>query len=216
MPLFLYPVISVFILVIALSIDAFLASFAYGVDKIRIPVSSMAVISLISGLSLGASLLLGRGALFGITEEKAGIISFFLLFLVGFIKLFDSVVKCLIRSQEPIKRNLNFHMFNLKFILTVYADPDRADADKGGILSPREAVSLGIALSIDSMAAGVGAGLANAPVALSVGLCIITGALAVILGARLGNKIAERFSMDFSWISGLLLIILAFTKVWNS
>ncbi len=50
-----------------------------------------------------------------------------------------------------MEKHLDFHMFDFRFLLTVYADPNKADKDKGGILSAKEACSLGIALSIDSI-----------------------------------------------------------------
>ena len=112
-----------------------------------------------------------------------------------------------------MEKHLDFHMFDFRFLLTVYADPNKADKDKGGILSAKEACSLGIALSIDSMAAGIGAGIAAAPILFPVILAFIMGASAIGLGVFLGNRVAARYSLDFSWIGGFLLILLSVLKM---
>ena len=49
------------LLVIALSVDSFVASFSYGANHIRMPFRSVACISGICSGSLGLSLLVGRG-----------------------------------------------------------------------------------------------------------------------------------------------------------
>lgn len=213
MPLVFGDILNILLLVIALSIDAFVAGFAYGVDKIRIPFLSMSVIGSFSAISLWISLLVGRGLLVGLSPGFARFISITLLFVVGLAKLFDGTIKCIIRRKEPMEKHLDFHMFDFRFLLTVYADPNKADKDKGGILSAKEACSLGIALSIDSMAAGIGAGIAAAPILFPVILAFIMGASAIGLGVFLGNRVAARYSLDFSWIGGFLLILLSVLKM---
>ena len=213
MPLVFGDILNILLLVIALSIDAFVAGFAYGVDKIRIPFLSMSVIGSFSAISLWISLLAGRGLLVGLSPGFARFISITLLFVVGLAKLFDGTIKCIIRRKEPMEKHLDFHMFDFRFLLTVYADPNKADKDKGGILSAKEACSLGIALSIDIMAAGIGAGIAAAPILFPVILAFIMGASAIGLGVFLGNRVAARYSLDFSWIGGFLLILLSVLKM---
>ena len=188
MPFFFSYFIEAMVFVIALSIDAFLASFAYGVDRIRIPISSLFIISSMSGAVLGISMLAGSVAGKNLPDG--------------------------IRKYNNIEKNINFHFSSFKFLLTIYADPDKADVDRGGVLSAKEAISLGIALSIDSAAAGIGAGAMATPVLSSIVLTWITNIIAILSGSYLGYKIAQKISLDFSWISGILLIILGLSKLW--
>ena len=213
MSLFLCEIINILLLVTALSIDAFVAGFAYGVDKIRIPFVSMAIIGGLSAISLMVSLLPGRGILSELPPGFARFISIALLLVVGFLKLFDGTIKCIIRRKESVKKQLDFHVFDLRFLLTIYADPNKADADQGGMLSAKEACSLGIALSIDSIAAGVGAGIAEVPIMIPVLLAFVMGAAAIGTGMLLGNRVAAKYSLDISWIGGLLLILLSVLKM---
>lgn len=55
-----YWILELLILVVALSVDAFAASFVYGADRVKIPVSSVLVIAGISSGILFLSLGLGE------------------------------------------------------------------------------------------------------------------------------------------------------------
>ena len=139
-------------------------------------------------------------------------IGFSILFVLGVTKLFDSFIKRMIKSGKLFSK-IKFKLFSLNFILHVYAEPEQADIDASRILSPKEAVYLAVALSLDGLSVGFGAGLSGANPVLVVGLSLIFGFLAVIFGALLGRRFAEKFSLDLSWFSGALLIILAVLRL---
>ena len=148
-----------FLLITALSLDAFAASFVYGTDRVKIPAASVAVITALSTGILVLFLLLGKwfGGL--IPPRATSVLCFLILFALGFIKLFDSTIKSFIRKSDFFERKVCFSISNLNFILTVYADPSAANGEDIAVLSPVEALSLGLALSLDSAAAGFGAGM---------------------------------------------------------
>ncbi len=200
-------------LVAALSVDAFVASFGYGTNKIKIPFRSSAIIDGTCTAFLAVSLLLGSllRALIppGVTET----VCFIILFLLGLVKLCDSLMKDYIRKRKNIDKEITFSALNLKFFLRVYADPETADRDLSRVLSPAEALPLAIALSLDSIAVGFGAALTDTDLVRTLFLALLFNALAVRLGCILGNKIAEKVSFNLSWLSGLLLIILAVMKL---
>lgn len=202
-----------FLLITALSLDAFAASFVYGTDNVKIPAVSVAVIS---GLSTGILLfflLLGKwfGAL--IPPDVTAMLSFLLLFLLGLVKLFDSTLKSLIRRSKSSSKKLCFSISDVNFILTVYADPATANREDIAILSPFEALSLGIALSLDSAAAGFGAGMMVLHLPATILLSLALNTAAVLLGSWLGRVIVKRSNLELSWLSGLLLILLACSKL---
>lgn len=202
-----------FLLITALSLDAFAASFVYGTDNVKIPAVSVAIIS---GLSTGILLfflLLGKwfGAL--IPPNVTAVLSFLLLFLLGLVKLFDSTLKSLIRRSKSSSKKLCFSISDVNFILTVYADPATANREDIAILSPFEALSLGIALSLDSAAAGFGAGMMVLHLPATILLSLALNTAAVLLGSWLGRVIVKRSNLELSWLSGLLLILLACSKL---
>lgn len=197
----------------ALSMDAFIASFAYGSDKIKIPMISIQIINLPCSSILGISLLAGSLIRPYIPPWLTTVICFSLLFILGIIKLLDSINKTFIRKHNDINKEIHFSMFNLRFVLSLYADPEDADQDHSKIISPSEAVSLGTAISLDGIAVGFGAALENVNPMVVVLCSLVTNTLLVFLGSFSGRKVAQKLPFDVSWLSGAILIILAFTKV---
>lgn len=202
-----------FLLITALSLDAFAASFVYGTDRVKIPAASVAVISALSTGILVLFLLLGKwfGGL--LPPNFTTILCFVILFLLGCIKFFDGTIKSLIRRCDFFEHRLTFSISHLNFILTVYADPSVANGEDVTVLSPAEAISLGMALSLDSAAAGFGAGMMVMHLPLTVILSLALNTAAVLGGCRIGYVLAKRSSLELSWLSGLLLMGLALAKL---
>lgn len=198
---------------LALSLDAFVACFSYGACKIKIPLASVLVIDAICSLSIGASFLIGTLLKGFIPGQVTSAVCFILLFFLGMTKLLDGITKSLIQKYGAISSNIKFSFCNFRFVLSLYANPECADTDHSKTISPKEAVSLAIALSLDGLAAGLGAALGNVN-GFAVFLCsFFTESLAVFCGAALGNRAAGRLSFNISWLGGLMLILLAFFKL---
>ena len=98
-------------------------------------------------------------------------------------------------------------------ILNIYANPEQADQDRSGVLSVGEATALAVALSLDSLTVGVGAGLDQTPVFAAVLLSFALGLAAILLGRWLGDKLMRGLQIEVSWISGLMLLVLAGLKL---
>ncbi|MDR2531333.1 MAG: sporulation membrane protein YtaF [Oscillospiraceae bacterium] len=202
-----------FLLVFAVSADAFVSSFAYGVKKIKIPFSSVMVISVISSTILATSLFAGELIRPFLHENTANVLCFLILFTLGLIKLLDNAIKTLIKKHNRINRQLKFKLLNLNFILNVYANPEDADEDCSKVLSPAEAVPLAIALSLDGLAAGIGTALGGANKPLIIAFSLIISIIVITLGSMSGNKAASKSKVGFSWLGGAVLIILAIHKL---
>lgn len=200
-------------LVTALCLDSFAASFVYGAERVRIPAASVAVLSGLSTAVLILSLLLGSGVGHIVPQRLTELFCFLILFLIGFVKLFDGALKSLIRRFPLPEKRLKFSVSQFHFILTVYADPAAANEEDISVLSPSEALFLGLSLSLDSAAAGFGAGMTAFSLPLITLLSLGLNTASVLLGSCLGKRLASRSSLDLSWLCGLLLIALAFFKL---
>ena len=213
--LVLHPLLifQVCLLAAALSIDALLAAFAYGSRNIQIPIRSVLLISLICSGILGLTLLLGAQIASLFNEGAAAWLSFGILFTLGVIRVFDSWLKNWIRRRGSSGSELKLQLFRLNFILQIYADPQTADLDGSRTLSAREAAALAVALSLDAIAAGLGIGLGGAIFLPATGLTFLTTAAAVLIGCKLGGKLAQKVDRDLSWLSGGLLIFLAVLQI---
>ena len=201
------------LLAMSLSIDAFAASFAYGCKKIKIPMLSVHIINIICTLMTGISFLVGTLLLKYIPPQVAVALSFSILFLIGVTKLFDSITKSIIRKKADINKEINLSVFNFKLLLRLYADPESADVDVSKTISPREASVLAVSLSLDGVAVGFGASMAEINGWAIVAFSLIANFVALLLGSGLGNKAAEKIRFNISWTAGVILIGLAFTKL---
>lgn len=179
-------ILEILLLVTAISIDAFAAGFAYGISRTRIPFSSLCILTSISSLILAVSLLMGNLLTGFLTPAQTCTISFLVLLLLGITKLFDH--SCCDHANK-------------------------ADKDKDKLLSPVEAISLGFALSIDSAAAGIGAALEPFSIPTAIIASFLMGVLAVLLGSFFGKKLSCHVQKNICWVSGVLLILLAFLKL---
>jgi len=197
----------------ALSVDAFAASFAYGSNQIKIPMRSIQIINLICSGITGLSLIAGSILQQHIPEWLTIGISFTILFVLGLIKLLDSITKSIIRKHSQLKKEVRFSLFNFRFILNLYADPEKADVDSSKTLAPAEATSLAVALSLDGIAVGLGAALAGINAWAIFISSLATNMIALVLGDYLGSRIARKTSFNLSWLGGCILIVMAIMKL---
>ena len=210
---FLIVILESFLLTAAISIDIFMASVGYGIDNIKVPTLSTIIISGVCSLMLGISLFIGSKIENYIPVEYAKLICFLILFILGTIKIFDSSIKSYIIKRKNLNKKFSFSALHLNFILNIYADPKEADRDSSRYLSPTEAISLAIAMSIDGLAVGFGAALTNSNLWITISISFVLGIFAIIFGQIIGQKISQKSSLNISWLGGTILIFLAILKI---
>lgn len=197
----------------SLSIDSFIAGFAYGSNKIKMPFSSVQIISFICSSVVGFSMLAGSIIRDYLPARLTAGICFAVLFFMGFIKLVDDVMKAFIRRHTNLAHRVEFSMFSIRFILALYADPEQSDADHSKSISAAEAVSLSLALSLDGLAVGFGAALGNISGWTVFFGSLVANTILLLAGYLLGEKITRRARFSLSWIGGVLLMGIAFLKL---
>ena len=166
--------------------------------------------SLTCSLSLLVSILLGGLLGDWISPHTANLISCALLCGIGGVRLFDSLVKGLLRRCCESERSFILRFQNLKIFLQVCIDSTQADFNRSNSLSCLEAVSLAVALSLDGLVAGFGSGFSaqGGFSALVFLLSLLCNLLAVLAGCKLGQHLSSRSQKDFSWLAGGMLILL--------
>lgn len=201
------------LLVLSICLDTFLASIAYGTEKIKIPLSSSIIINLVCSSFLGISLLLSNILNDFITIGIANILSFILLLSIGVYRIFEVFFKKYIKKFSNINTPLTFKVFDFKFVLQIYADEIKADYDKSKLLTTKESFYLSVALSLDSLAVGFSSGLVYVNYIQVIVLCFLVGMICILLGSYLGRYFTNIININLSWISGVLLIILATLRI---
>jgi len=201
------------LLVSSLCIDSFVASMAYGTSKIRIPFISTIIINLVCTSTLACSLLIGSIFKSFLPGNLPVVLGFLLLMALGIYRLFEYVFKSYISKCSKSDSPLTFKIFDFQFVLQVYADEIKADFDNSKCLNIKESFYLALALSLDSLAVGVGSSLGNINYIQVLILCFFVGIIAVSFGVFLGRKFAQKLHFEFSWLSGVLLIVLAIIRI---
>ncbi|SHK27896.1 putative sporulation protein YtaF [Hathewaya proteolytica DSM 3090] len=198
-----------FLLVLALSLDALVASIAYSTNKIKIPLKSICLMSLISSVILGIALSLGGFIKEFIPPNITTILSFIILLLLGIYYLFEGLIKNYLRKQQDQNKKVHLNFCNICVVLDIYLDETKADFNHSKNLNLKEAAYLATALSIDSLAVGVASSMAVINYWQTLLMSFAFNLIFIMTGTFIGKKIVEKSNLNLSWLSGALLIILA-------
>ncbi|MGL4346290.1 MAG: manganese efflux pump [Cellulosilyticaceae bacterium] len=204
---------SIILLVFSLSIDAFVVSLAYGANKTKLSRLSKMIITFISSAVLIGSILIGNVIQAFIPHRVTVGICVFLLSFLGITRILEYIIKTDLTRRPDRTRKLEWSILNVQFNLqTTLPTPDPTAPQESG-LSIKEACYLGLALSLDSIAVGIGIGLMSVSI-IEILICsILMNLMMLTLGNLLGNHFAKKFSLNLGWLSGIILILLAFTKL---
>lgn len=199
------------LLVIALSIDGFLASIAYGARNIRISVWIAFLVSAVGTTCLGISFFFAQWITSFIPVWICSWISFGLFFFLGISSFCKGMLKTAFKNRS--KRQLTFACSGFSFVLDIYMDETKADMDFNKRLSVKEGLYLAIALSLDSLVSGIAcAGGIDHPCSLLLCSFMIGGSV-LLAGIKIGNVWGKIERWNLSWISGIVFLILAFTRI---
>lgn len=135
-----------------------------------------------------------------------------LLILLGAGKLAGSWLRSLaarLAEQGPY----TFSAWDLRFMLSVYADPTRADADRSGDLTVREAALLAAVLSVDGIATGLGAGPGLETAWAAVPVAVLCSLLAVVAGQCSGHLLRQKASVTPDSLGAALLVLMGLIRL---
>lgn len=189
------------LLIAAVSSDSFCAAFGLGVSGITIPPRSAAVISALGAVFLTLSAGFGGMAVHFIPSGVCSAISSIILTLLGLFNIFHKAFKKLCDKLPENSR------------LRICLSDEEADSDRSKDISCKEALIFSAALSADSLAAGLGAGLGTVPMLPTAFLSFIIGFVFVLSANVLGKKAAVGRKLDLRALCGALLIIFAFISL---
>lgn len=203
----------ILILVLALSLDTFVASIAYGANKVNVSWRKIFFMNGICAGCLGTALCIGGLIDNLVPETLTKAVCCTSLFLLGAIKLLDSLIKRYINTHCQVEKNIHFTISGLQIIVNIYGDPLAADWDQSKSLSWKETAFLAFAMSIDSLVAGTLAAFMRVSIPATAAAAFGVGVAVMYLGMFLGRRLTSRCRCDLSWVSGCLFIFLAVSKI---
>lgn len=215
------PVVSLILLALAVSLDGFGVGVTYGLRKIKIPLLSILIIAICSGLMMLVSMVLGSLMSTLFQPIYAKVIGSILLISIGVWAIYQMVTQSNDNDPEEETINLNtprtllyIEIKKLGIVIEILRTPSKADIDRSGNISSSEAALLGTALSLDALGAGIGAGLLGLSPWLTA-LCIsISCGVFLIAGLKVGYIYSSHtWVKRLSFIPGAILIMMGLFKL---
>ena len=182
-----YIILSAVVFVAVISIDLFACAFAYGAAKVYVPFKKILAINLIGKVIVGTGLFIGY-FIGGFMPDAVGIwLGFGVLLTVGVIKVIQWLLARKKTNQSTFRS-----------------------------ITWRESIVLGVVLSLDGLAAGIGVTLTLLSlvfVSSVLVISIITDQLIFMGAQRLGKLVTKKATLDLGWLSGFILITVSICKL---
>jgi len=201
------------LLIGGITIDSFIVCFSYGTNKIRISTGTILLINIISSAIFAIAMLLGRVVSGFFSSQTAYVLSFLTLFIMGVIRFCPPVFNAWLQRWVKEGKTIKVKAFDLKFMIEICLDNTKADKDNSKDISLNEAIYLSLVLSIDSIIAGLGAGINNKATLLYVLLLFLIGTGLSFCGLLLGKRLAHTLKYNIAWVGGLLLMVAAVVRL---
>ena len=174
-----FNIISIFLIAIALAMDAFSVSMTKGFTQKHLSKSQILFYGIFFGCFQALMPILGYfcgNVISSIVESLASVIGFILLLAIGLNMIRES----LSGGDEEITDNFSF----------------------------KEVTLLAIATSIDAFAVGITLALLNDPILISALIIGIVAFLFSIVGVFLGRKLGDYIGDKFQILGGVILILI--------
>lgn len=190
-------ILSAFIFAFIGDIDTLVIGLSYGIKKIKLTPFSILIISILPTIGTFVSMKLGKSIINFIPESLTNFIGSVILILIGLYPILEPYI---IKLKNKSYKNKDQYVSALK-------NPEKFDEDDSGYIDIKETIPLAIALTVNNLAIGVGAGLANINILLTTIFTFALNIVNLILGYILGNKCFSVLFGNFAKIFSCLIII---------
>ncbi|MEC0089271.1 sporulation membrane protein YtaF [Paenibacillus macquariensis] len=219
-------ILALTLLAFAVSLDSFGVGITYGLRQVKIPLLSIVIISVLSGIVICISMQVGVLLAHFVSPKIASAVGAIILIVMGLW----SLVQMLVQKEkdqvlEPVKveklpkpltqrQVFTLEIRKLGLVIQILRTPSSADVDKSGSISGYEAMWLGIALSLDAFGAGLGAALLGfSPLPTSLVIALFSGSF-LVMGMNAGFRFATKsWTRHMTALPALMLIIMGIMKL---
>ncbi|HAJ96764.1 MAG TPA: hypothetical protein DCO72_03395 [Ruminococcus sp.] len=194
------------LLAVAVCMDTFFSAMGCSLSGIHIPKRCALLISTIGTIFLAVSL---SGGVFLREILPEPILKYggcMLLATLGLIQVMKEAFSVIIWKRKP-----HFRRKALGLVIEICFDETVADTDGSKILSLEETPAFAIAMSVDSLLSGLGAGLQGMQISVCLGLTFILGFFLTVCGTYTGKRFQNHFRIK--WLGGVMLILLAVCRL---
>ena len=212
-------------LAISSSIDSLGIGITYGIKNTKITMGAKSILFFISFIISIISIYFGNLLKYIFPDFLIHYLGSFLLMLMGLFMFFQSVKVS--KQEYKIENDKNLKISNTEKIysffikclgitIKIIKNPSSSDLDKSNTIDSKEALFLGLALSLDSFCIGIGFSMINSFSFLFPLLISFFQLFFLSLGNYCGKKLYTFHKLPdsiWSMISGILLIIIGCCKI---
>lgn len=203
------------LLAFSVSIDSLGIGITYGIKGTKINFISKIILFTISLLIANISIKLGNIITSIFPNLIANLIGAFMLIFMGGWIIFQALNKkdSTYKNHKPKIYNLFINSFGIT--IQIIKNPIYSDLDNSNKIDSKEALYLGLALSLDSLCVGIGSSMMELNSSLFPILVSSFQLLFILIGSFLGEKLKKILNIpDNIWsiISGILLILIGLFK----
>ena len=212
-----------FLLAISSSIDSLGIGITYGIKNTKITFKAKIVLFFIALVISIISIWFGNILKYILPDFITHYLGSIILISMGIFICFQSLKKSKKNISSSNIKNINIEeticSIFIKFLgitIKIIKNPSFSDLDKSNTIDAKEALFLGLALSLDSFCIGIGFSIMNLSSVLFPLLVSFFQLFFLSLGNSLGQKIYNFSNLpDNIWsiISGILLIIIGFFRI---
>ncbi len=214
-------ILQLLVLALALSIDAFGIGISYGVRKINFKISSLVIISFIALLFSSISIWIGTIIANIFSKNITSFISILILVILGLFIIKKGIEKDddkPISSYDTNNEHKNIYSLFIKSLgitINIIKTPSICDLNNSLKIDPKEALYLGIALSLDCIGTSIAISSFGRYTFLFPIFIVIFQLTFLLLGTFLGKKTIVKFldESKISITSGLILITIGFLRL---
>ena len=211
---------AILLMLLSVNLDSLGVGFSYGVRAIHIPLGSIALMSSLSIVYSYIALFVGSLLIRFLPPWVSKTLGIAILLAMGVMIIVNALRKT--EDSLPAKKQrksgtlLSWGIKPLGITISIARDPAACDFDKSNRIDAKEAMYLGLALSLDAIGVGLGSalgGLRAYYIPLLVGLSQL---ILLSIGLAGGRALTRHIKIDqriWSVMSGVLLIILALMRI---
>jgi putative sporulation protein YtaF len=210
-------------LALSLSVDSLGVGITYGIKDTKISFLPKTILFLTSFSITLLSIWIGKTIILFLPKEFVSIIGTILLILMGIWIIYQGLKSEKnnnktedLQIKKKTRKIFRFFIKPLGITIKIIRDPISSDLDQSKSIDIKEAIYLGLAMSMDSLCSGIGISIIGVNSILFPMIVASFQILFISIGNILGKKIqlASRIPSNiWSILSGILLIIIGLAKL---
>lgn len=208
-------ILPVLLFLISSSLDNFIVGLGYGIKKIRINLLNNILIALISGAGTFISMLCGKFFLRYIPLRFSSYIGSALLILLSLYFIFD-FFRLKYREKHFKRKKSNNTIQKIDLYDEILMHPELIDKDNSSTIDSKEALILGVALSLNNIGLGIGVSIIGLNIYLLSTLSIFFSLFFIQAGFYIGDSIFSKLLEKYaSLISGCIILFLGIYSIFH-